>query len=119
MRPAATDVTARVMLIFHRLIARRISADPALFDQVREMLAHESGHDEWKQLLQLETDALRQAIVQRDERMIRLRASSPLAPLLDVRDPERRRQVWRSARRAIEAGGWPARDGRTLCCPAK
>lgn len=107
MRPAATDVTARVMLIFHRLIARRISVDPALLDQVRETLAHQSGHDEWKQLLQLDAEALLQAIVRRDERMTRLRSCSPLAPLLDVRDPGRRRRAWRSARRAVKNGGWP------------
>jgi hypothetical protein len=98
------------MLVFHRLIARRIGRDPALLDQVREVLARQPVGEEWKQLLQLDTEALRRAIVQRDERMTRLRASSPLAPLLDVRDPERRRRVWRSARRAIEAGGWPGGD---------
>lgn len=112
MTPNAEDVNNRVKLVFHRLIARRIGRDPAVLDQVRGVRTQQqSVNEEWKQLLQLDTEALRRAIVQRDERMTRLRASSPLAPLLDVRDPERRRRVWQSARRAIEAGGWPNATG--------
>lgn len=111
MTPNAEDVNNRVKLVFHRLIARRIGRDPAVLEQVRGLLTQQSVGEEWRQLLQLDTEALRRAIVQRDERMTRLRASSPLAPLLDVHDPERRRRVWQSARRAIEAGGWPRATG--------
>lgn len=106
--PNAEDVNNRVKLFFHRLIARRIGQDPSLLDVARRTLARQREradldcYDEWDRLLRLDVATLRQVIIRRDERMTRLRSSSPLAGVIDMRDPELRRRIWRASRRALE-----------------
>ncbi len=104
----AEQINDRVKLLFHRLIARRLGQDPSILELARVQLAkiRESREDrtymhEWAELLALPAEILRREIVRRDERMTRLRNSSPLGHLIDVRDPDLRRRVWRNARRAL------------------
>jgi hypothetical protein len=106
--PNAEAVNDRVKLLFHRLIARRLGQDPSLVALARDDLAktRESREErtymrEWEQLLSLDVDVLRREIIRRDERMTRLRISSPLGCLIDVADPDLRRRIWRSARIAL------------------
>ncbi len=108
----AEVVTDRVKLLFHRLIARRLGQDPSLVSLAIDELAkirargeERTFMNEWADLLALPVDRhrLRREIVRRDERMTRLRISSPLGSLIDVRDPDFRRRVWRNARRALSA----------------
>ncbi len=104
----AEQVNDRVKLLFHRLIARRLGEDPTLVElarvelaKIRERREERTYMHEWAELLALPVDALRREIVRRDARMTRLRISSPLGPLIDVRDPDLRRRIWRNARRAL------------------
>ena len=106
----AEVVNDRVKLLFHRLIARRLGQDPSLVSLALDELAkirargeERTFMNEWAELLALPVDRLRREIVRRDERMTRLRISSPLGSLIDVRDPDFRRRVWRNARRALSA----------------
>jgi hypothetical protein len=79
-----------------------------LLDVARRTLARQREradlecYGEWDRLLRLDVGTLRQVIIRRDERMTRLRSSSPFASVIDVRDPELRRRVWRASRRALE-----------------
>lgn len=106
--PNAEAVNDRVKLLFHRLIARRLGEDPSLVALARDAMAktRESREErsymrEWEELLSLDVDVLRREITRRDERMTRLRISSPLGCLIDVADPALRRRIWRSARIAL------------------
>jgi hypothetical protein len=107
-QPNAEVVNDRVKLLFHRLIARRLGQDPSLVVLARQELAktRESREErtymaEWDELLSRDIDTLRREIIRRDERMTRLRISSPLGCLIDVSDPDLRRRIWRSARQAL------------------
>lgn len=106
--PNAEDVNNRIKLFFHRLIARRIGQDPSLLDVAHRTLARQREradldcYDEWHRLLRLDLATVRQVIIRRDERMTRLRSSSPLASVIDVHNPELRRRIWRASRRALE-----------------
>jgi hypothetical protein len=108
-----------VKLLVHRLIARRLAQDATLVElarkelaQVRETREIRSYMWEWDALLSLPVAILRREIVRRDQRMTRLRISSPLWVLLDIRDADFRRQLWRSSRdalaRRLRADGPPA-----------
>jgi len=107
-RPNAEAVNDRVKLLFHRLIARRLKEDPSLIDEARKDLDRQRARfgertyiAEWEELLDRGVDAVRREIVRRDERMTRLRISSPLGVAIDVRDVDLRRRIWRSSRNAL------------------
>jgi hypothetical protein len=104
-------INDRVKLLFHRLIARRLGQDPSLIElarqelaRVREQREERTYMKEWDEILRLDVETPRRVIVRRDERMTRLRISSPMGPLIDVRDLELRRRIWRNARRALSLG---------------
>lgn len=104
----AEVINDRVKLLFHRLIARRLGQDPSLVElarqelaKIRELRAERTYMKEWEEILSLDVETLRRVIVRRDQRMTRLRISSPMGPLIDVRDPDLRRRIWRNARRAL------------------
>ena len=103
-------INDRVKLLFHRLIACRLGQDPSLVELARQELANVSEQreertymKEWEEILSLDVETLRRVIVRRDQRMTCLRISSPMGPLIDVRDPDLRRRIWRNARRALSA----------------
>ncbi len=115
-QPNAEKVNDRVKLLFHRLIARRLGQDPSLIALARQELERQRQRHpnrnyirEWEMLLSLDVATLRHEIIRRDERMTRLRISSPLGPLINVSDPDLRRRIWRSARRALAGWSGPSR----------
>ena len=77
-------------LALHRLIARKLLADPALLDKARDNLRRwqESGDStslafaEWAQILTSPVDQVAQLLVERSERATRLRQSSPFCGIL-------------------------------------
>ncbi len=92
--PNAELVNDRVKLLFHRLVARRLGQDPTLVDLARQELARQRTRAadrtcfaEWDELLRLDVGILRRELVRRDQRMTRLRLSSPFASVVDIRDP--------------------------------
>jgi len=107
-RPNAEAVNDRVKLLFHRLIARRLKEDPGLIedarrelDRARQRFGQRDYIAEWEALLDQGVEVVRREIVRRDERMTRLRISSPLGGMIDLQDEDLRRRVWRSAREAL------------------
>ena len=107
-KPNAEMVNDRVKLLFHRIAARRLRDDPTLLERARAHLKEiraqreeRSYMDEWEELLSLDLASLRRVIVLRDERMTRLRISSPFPVLLGITDPDLRRRLWRNARHAV------------------
>jgi hypothetical protein len=97
-------------LIMHRLIARWLARDPSLVDRARSSLAKISTDfpdrsfvAEWEELLRLPTARLRVLLTRRDQRMKRLRLSSPfvVAEGMDFRDERLRRRIRRAAKRIV------------------
>jgi hypothetical protein len=95
-------------LIMHRLIARKLGHDPSLIENARaslrqtaERYAGYSFIRDWNELLNQPLPEVRQLIAKRDERMARLRLSSPfaLADGLHFENEEFRRRIWRAAKR--------------------
>ena len=107
-KPNAELVNDRAKLLLHRIAARRLREDPTLLErarvhleEIRAQRQERSYMGEWEDLLSLDVASLRQMIVQRGERMTRLRLSSPFPVLLGITDPETRRRIWRNARHAV------------------
>lgn len=101
-------INDRVKLLHHRLVARRLGADPrlvaharAVLDRWRRSQPPASWMAEWDALLQLPVPALREALVRRTEAADRLRISSPFALVdaVSIKDVALRRRLWRVARR--------------------
>ncbi|HWV51734.1 hypothetical protein [Pseudorhodoplanes sp.] len=98
--------TAKLMM--HRLIARRLSHDPSLIERAKVSLGRSADrfgnytfvHD-WNELLELPVSEIRHRLTCRDEKMTRLRLSSPfvLAEGVDFEDEALRRRIWRAAKR--------------------
>lgn len=113
--PNAELVNDRVKLLLHRVIACRLRHEPSLIEEARQTLARQRQrgdrecYGEWEALLRLDLPTLRQEIVRRDERMTRLRLSSPLHSVIDIQNVELRRRIWRAARRTIFGAGRAAR----------
>ncbi len=106
--PNEEQVNDRVKLLFHRLIARRLGQNPSLIVLAQEELARvrqardfRTYMQEWEDLLKLDVATVRREIIRRDQRMTRLRISSPMGCLIEVADPDLRRRIWRSARQAL------------------
>jgi hypothetical protein len=95
-------------LIMHRLIAREIGRDPSLVGKAKIVLAGSSRQyadhffvGEWDDVLCLSPSTIRRLLTSRDERMTRLRLSSPfvLAEGVDFEDIALRRRIWKAAKR--------------------
>jgi hypothetical protein len=104
----AEAVNDRVKLLFHRLIARRLASDPDALDLAHAELDRQRLRrpgavwiEEWATLLAQGADRVRAEIVRRDERMTRLRLSSPLVFMIDVKDEDLRRRIWRRSRQHL------------------
>lgn len=77
-------------LAMHRLIARKVQADPALLDRARANLRRWQETEgspklalaEWEQILRSPVDQVAQFLTERSERATRLRQSSPFAGVL-------------------------------------
>ncbi len=77
-------------LALHRLIARKVQADPALLDKARANLRRwQESNDspslafaEWAQILTSPVDQVAQFLKERSERATRLRQSSPFCGIL-------------------------------------
>jgi hypothetical protein len=90
-------------LALHRLVARKVQADPALLDKARGNIrrwqeANESPSQalaEWQQILSGGADQVAAFLVERSERATRLRQSSPFAGILTEAE---RRVVFESFR---------------------
>lgn len=98
--------TAKLMM--HRLIAREIGRDPSLVEKAKVSLDRNSQHyegysfvREWYDLLDSPPSAVRRLLTRRDEKMTRLRLSSPfvLAEGIDFGDDTLRRRIWKAAKR--------------------
>lgn len=97
-------------LVMHRLIARALGRDPSLVEKAK--LSHnrlavrypgQSFVEEWDKLLDLPVLQIRHRLTSRDEKMARLRLSSPfvLAEGIDFEDEGLRRRIWRAAKRIV------------------
>jgi hypothetical protein len=107
----AVNDTAK--LIMHRLIARSLAHDATLMDSAQQSLNRMSilffGHSfiaEWKELLCLPVGQLRTLLTTRDQKMKRLRLSSPFvtADGVDFSDEMLRRRIRRAAKRIVSRG---------------
>lgn len=100
-------INNRFKLACHRLVARRIASDPALLERASEIVAEWSREsdrpdfvDEWREILAQPIAEIRRTIVLRDQRMERLRISSPfLAIRTECLDDNDRLRLWRIVRR--------------------
>jgi hypothetical protein len=95
-------------LIMHRLIARLLARDPLLVDRAKVSLSKISVHfpdrsfvADWEELLRLPTRELRVHLTSRDQRMKRLRLSSPFvtAEGVDFGGQALRRRIRGAAKR--------------------
>lgn len=105
----------RAKLILHRLVARRLKAEPQLVDHARLLLREwktarpdpSSGDwvEAWERVLQQPIEQIRTEIVRRSERADWLRATSPFAlvPGLMPDDIAVRKRIWRIAKRGSTA----------------
>lgn len=109
--------TAKLMM--HRLIARRLSHDHSLIERAKVSLGRSADHfgnytfiHDWSELLNLPISEIRYRLTCRDEKMTRLRLSSPfvLAEGIDFEDEALRRRIWRAAKRIAVRS---KEDGRT------
>jgi hypothetical protein len=105
------DVNDTAKLMIHRLIARAIGRDPSLVDKAKASLDRSSKHyegysfvREWSELLDLPPSEIRRLLASRNERMTRLRLSSPfvLAEGIDFGNTALRRRIWRAAKRVAQ-----------------
>jgi hypothetical protein len=95
-------------LIMHRLIARDIARDPSLVEKARAALPRGRGTysfvDDWKAILALPPIEIRRLLTRRDEKMTRLRLSSPFAFVgTDFTQPNLRYRIFRTARQMTPA----------------
>lgn len=104
----AEAVNDRAKLLMHRLIARRIRLRPDLIETAKMRIAQKRQVGplfdyipEWESLLSQDAETLCRSITSRGETMIRLRLSSPLVDVVDFRDPQLRRRIWRKAKQGL------------------
>lgn len=106
--PNAEVINDLAKLVMHRIIARRLREDPNLMNDVQpamdamaERFYERTFVPEWRDLLALPTPHLARLLIERSDRMDRLRLSSPfmMVERLGLHDVPFRRRVWRLARR--------------------
>src|SRR3954452_14040043 len=97
-------------LIMHRLIARLLARDPLLLVRAKASLAKLTGHfpdrtfaADWNELLRLPASELRALLTSRNQKMRRLRQSSPFvtAEGADFSDQILRRRIRLAAKRIV------------------
>jgi hypothetical protein len=102
------SVNDTAKLLMHRLIARLLARDPSLIERARASLATAARRfpdrtfiPEWESLLRLPVCSLRNLLTSRDQRMRRLRLSSPFVTTegIDFTDDALRRRIARAAKR--------------------
>jgi hypothetical protein len=101
----AEAVNDAAKLVMHRIVARRLAADPAILVRARDRLARmaerwpeRSFVAEWAAILDMPPAVIRRRLTARDEDSIRLRLSSPFfgdEKGVDLADPALRRRIWR------------------------
>jgi hypothetical protein len=92
----------RRSLAYHRAIAARIAAEPAILERARARVREWQGKGEvhprysaiWAHVLALPLDEIRAALVADTEMMVAARQSTPFAGALSARE---RWNLWRSA----------------------
>lgn len=101
----AEAVNNRAKLLMHRIIARHLRKTPELIVKATAWLdwlgsgPEYQCYEEWRDLLQQDIETISRLIISRDERMTRLRLSSPLVNIVDLRDPNLRRRIWQLAKK--------------------
>jgi len=104
-------INDRFKLAFHRVVARRLKADPALLDGARSIVRDWAMSPpvpefvaEWGELLDRPPAEVRKIIVGRSENMKRLRVSSPFSMLFgQVMDDTARKKLWRIVKKPFAA----------------
>jgi hypothetical protein len=100
-------------LALHKLIARKVRADPAVLDKARENVRRWQQSDgspglalaEWERILRGPVNQVAKFLAERSERATRLRQSSPFAGILT--DAERRAIYESYSARAYHPRGEP------------
>jgi hypothetical protein len=100
-------------LALHRLVAKKLLADPALLDKARENICRwQQSHGslslalvEWVQILAGTPDQVSRFLIERTERATRLRQSSPFTGILT--ETERLAIYESHATRTYHPGGQP------------
>ena len=97
------SVNDRAKLILHRLVARRLRANPLLLDEARTRLQSVEGPApdyvvEWTRVLERPTEDVAKLIGSRSEQMTHLRVSSPFRLPAGFDDETWRRRVWKKAK---------------------
>jgi hypothetical protein len=101
--PNRESVNDRAKLILHRLVARRLRANPSLLDEARTRLQSLAGPApdyliQWARVLDRSAEEVADLIGSRSERMTHLRVSSPFR-LPEMFDDEAwRRRLWKKAK---------------------
>ena len=100
-------------LLVHRVIARALRRDPSVLDRARVRLAEQGARyrqwdfaSEWRDVLAMPSEEIGRLLLDRGERMCRLRLASPFqAPLgsVDLSDEATRRRVREIALRFVVA----------------
>jgi hypothetical protein len=97
-------------LAFHRAVAERLHADPAIVMRATERLRrwrtegslHGEYFDAWMEILGRPIDQIITALADGSERMRALRQTTPFAGAID---PRTRWRIWRETKRRLEAEG--------------
>ena len=97
------SVNDRAKLILHRLVARRLRANPSLLDEALGRLRSLEGPapdyvTEWARVLERPADDVAKLIGSRSEQMTHLRVSSPFRLPEGFDDETWRRRVWKKAK---------------------
>ena len=98
-------LAAERSLAFHRVIARRVTQDPAVLERARQRvqdwLAQTPDRPfarEWEKILAGNAESVAAFLVDRSELADELRQSSPFAGVLDARE---RWRIWRETRESL------------------
>lgn len=106
LNPERVNDTAKLMM--HRLIARELGRDSSLVAKARDSLNRSAEHyqgysfvQDWNEFLERPVSEIRSLLTNRDEKMTRLRLSSPfvVAEGIDFGDEDLRRRIWKAAKR--------------------
>ena len=97
------SVNDRAKLILHRLVARRLRANPALLEDARTRLQSLAGPApdyviQWARVLDRSAEDVADLIGSRSEQMTHLRVSSPFRLPEGFDDEAWRRRVWKKAK---------------------
>ena len=102
------SINDRAKLILHRLVARRLRANPALLDDARTRLQLLEGPApdyvaQWVNVLERPAEDVANLIGSRSEQMTHLRVSSPFRMPEGFDDETWRRRVWKKAKLGLSS----------------